>query len=100
VVILLVGFRIESRHSSGFTLLTFASIFSGEMGGREVAELQHSQKIMKKVDAAGMRQILDCRRLLYFLENSVFHEFLPAGWAFVKRYKTRSTPVNTAQNEL
>jgi hypothetical protein len=53
-----VGLRIESRHSSGFTLLTFASIFCGEMGGRAVAELRHSQKFMKKVDAADMRQTL------------------------------------------
>ena len=58
VVILLVGFRIESRHSSGFTLLTFASIFRGEMGGRAVAELRHSQKFMKKVDVADMRRTL------------------------------------------
>jgi hypothetical protein len=54
----LAGFRIKSRHSRGFSLLTFASIFSGEMGGREVAELQHSQKFMKQVDAGDMRQTL------------------------------------------
>jgi hypothetical protein len=77
VVILLVGFRIESRHSSGFSLQTFASIFSGEMGGREVAELQHSQKFMKKVDAADMRQTLMVagdfyisRRIAYFTNSA------------------------------
>jgi hypothetical protein len=48
-------------------LLTFASIFSGEMGGREVAGLQHSQKFMKKVDGAGMRQTLMIARTFIFL---------------------------------
>jgi hypothetical protein len=45
------------------------------MGGQEVAELQHSQKFMKKLDAADMRQTLMITGDFYiFLENSAFHD--------------------------
>jgi hypothetical protein len=70
---------VQKRVSAfeSFSLVTFASIFSGEMGGREVAELQHSQKFMKKVDSADIHQTIMITggfyiswRMAYFTNSS------------------------------
>jgi len=67
------------------------------MGGQEMAQLQHSQEFVEKVNSTEVRQTSMITADFYISRRiRHFHEFLTSGYEFVKMLKYVLVPVNTA----